>query len=139
MPVGSVVDKGTVEGYPVMVRRGGLPCVLCGYVGVPRGHPDYGASMEILEDELAVHGGVTWADGVHDGDGWQWAWAGDVWWIGFDCGHYDDIEFDVGSRTSIRSNKDAAFVRAEIRALAAQLKARERPKLEENHEEVQTD
>lgn len=55
----------------------------CGYVGVPKGNFFYGKSYDEISDYIDVHGGVTFA-GKRDFS------KEDLWWIGFDCGHYGD-------------------------------------------------
>jgi hypothetical protein len=50
-----------------------------GYVEVPRGHPWFGVDYGELPD-IRVHGGVTFAGQFAEG-----------WWLGFDCGHFDDV------------------------------------------------
>jgi hypothetical protein len=58
----------------------------------------------------------------------------DVWWLGFDCGHYTDIspglmalEMKYASGAGLysfqdpRTYKNSAYVRAEVEQLAAQL------------------
>lgn len=105
----------------------GLPCLLvrvphsghlCGYVGVPPGHPwhgkDYNACttrgvVEMSEEGffdvpsgqyVDVHGGLTFADKCQphpDGEGrgvCHVAGPGepeDIWWLGFDCAHSGDV------------------------------------------------
>lgn len=89
---------GPWDGEPDRVdfEHAGFPCLilrhesghLCGYAGVPLGHPMYEASLADIE-VLSVHGGVTYAgkcrgpichvprEGQPD----------DVFWLGFDCAH----------------------------------------------------
>lgn len=85
----------------------GLPCLThrnrfgtwCGYVGVPPGHPWHGKDYddEALYD-VDVHGGLTYAD-LCDPDAPpqegichvpEPGEPEDVWWLGFDCGHFMD-------------------------------------------------
>lgn len=92
----------------------------CGYVGVPKTHPLYGKSftdhLDIKkedidkpisgifalfsamfdEDERAkielyftCHGGITYSNG---GENSTYPIESDLWWFGFDCGHYGDAE-----------------------------------------------
>lgn len=92
------IDKSTWGDGPwqsepdrVMWMSGGLFCMilrgepggLCGYVGLPEGHPLHGTNGQFLK----VHGGVTWAKG----DGWSW-------WLGFDCGHGFDCSPGIEAR-----------------------------------------
>jgi hypothetical protein len=78
----------------------GLPCLivrnhmgaLCGYVGVPPGHPDHGKDYDDVDVE--VHGGLTYAAPCSEGVICHVPQEGepdDVWWLGFDCAHYLDI------------------------------------------------
>lgn len=86
-------------GLPCLIVRGPLGA-LCGYVGVGPDHPWYGLRPhECPAGDLDVHGGVNFASKciepeegeltichvVEDGE------EDDVWWFGFDCGHFNDI------------------------------------------------
>jgi hypothetical protein len=68
-------------GYTIIVKR--IPNgVLCGYVGVPDGHPLY--KTDYMDSDFHVpnvHGGVTFT-GEWDDDG--------LFYIGFDCGQMYD-------------------------------------------------
>ena len=71
---------------------------LCGYVGVPKGHRLYGLDYDVEPmTDLDVHGGLTYAASCQqaDADGIchvpQPGRPADVWWFGFDCGHYMDV------------------------------------------------
>lgn len=69
---------------------------LCGYVGVPPEHPWHGVDGR---DDIDVHGGLTYAascqEGADEAEGICHVPAPgrspDVWWFGFDCGHFHDI------------------------------------------------
>ena len=94
----------------------------CGYVGIPKGHPLYkkdyqdsvnmkledfkepfdkrgiiGILCNVLEGDdkvhictlFNVHGGITFADGGEDS---EYPVKSDLWWLGFDCAHYDDAK-----------------------------------------------
>lgn len=93
------VDDAT--GYPWLIVRGPMGS-LCGYVGVPEGHPWY--EVAYREIDADVHGGLTYSDHcspkedidrlgigrsichiVHDDE------HEDAWWVGFDCGHAFDL------------------------------------------------
>ena len=94
---------------------------LCGYVGVPAGHPLYGISDGSIGVE--VHGGVTFAEDECDGR------SEGLWWIGFDCAHSGDVV--PGSPLTRRATglgeyradtyRTLAWVRAETEQLAEQL------------------
>jgi hypothetical protein len=84
----------------------GLPClavrnhhgVWCGYVGVAPGHPWHGMGYSDVDDDISVHGGLTFANACspgkeehgicHKPDPGE---PEHVWWFGFDCGHCDDL------------------------------------------------
>jgi hypothetical protein len=89
---------------------------LCGYVGVPEGHPYHGMEEgnEVLYT-LDVHGGVTFAG--------QFASSEfddcDLWWLGFDCAHLGDLSpngFNIGG-----TYRDINYVRSECVKLFKQL------------------
>jgi hypothetical protein len=79
-------------GFPCLIVRQKWSGHLCGYVGVPPGHPHHGDSCDDVD--VDVHGGLTFADRCHPGtpvchvprDGEP----ADVWWLGFDCAHSFD-------------------------------------------------
>lgn len=58
----------------------------CGYVGVPKGGPLYGMQYddEIIFDNISVHGGLSFSD-IR-----KFITSDDLWFFGFDCGHYGD-------------------------------------------------
>lgn len=85
------VDPAT--GLDCLIVRN-LSGALCGYVGVPPGHPWHGVGYEDLED-VTIHGGLTFSDSCQEdapeGQGVchipEPGRAADVWWLGFDCAH----------------------------------------------------
>ncbi len=118
----------TGAGLPAVIARGAAPAkALCGYVGVPEGHPLHGVErIDPQLDVLDVHGAVTFA-ADHPGAGQlepliEEAWAaldGTYWWLGFDAGHSDDMPHnELGEPVRIR---DTAYMRQECEQLAAQL------------------
>lgn len=78
----------------------GLDCVIsrnsslffwCGYVGLPKTHPWFGKNYDDVEVE--VHGGLTYGkecDG-HICHVTQPGEPDDLYWVGFDCWHCDDL------------------------------------------------
>lgn len=85
----------------------GLPCLivrnragaLCGYVGVPDGHPWFEKHYDDVPD-AEVHGGLTFAEFCEpskkreDGGICHIVEPGEddrVWWLGFDCSHGYDV------------------------------------------------
>ncbi len=120
----------------------GLPCLLlrsrngnwCGYVGLPKGHPDFGASYNDVEVE--VHGGLTYGekcDGSRICHVPEPGESDDRWWLGFDCHHCWDIApgFEVrlkSTGTDVRDPesqyRDVRYVRNQTEHLAEQLARR---------------
>lgn len=125
-------------------RSHGLPCLivrnmrvtgaLCGYVGLPPGHPLHGVDYSDCP-EFEVHGGLTYSNKCTDhiyheplpGE------SKDIWWLGFDCGHHNDIAPRLNALIHIsmgegrphwegESYRDINYVRGEVERLAAQLK-----------------
>lgn len=82
----------TAHGLKCLILRHPSAKHLCGYVGVPVGHPYHGLSEDWADGEphwpdLDVHGGVTWTGELpHDGSP-----DDPLWYIGFDCAHSGDL------------------------------------------------
>lgn len=129
------VDDAT--GLDCMIVRNTLGA-LCGYVGVPEGHPWYGSDPFAID--ALVHGGLNFGEpcvpGVVEGDAAvchdpaRGATA-NPYWVGFDCGHGADrcpiteatlrtIGFD---RSPYGTYRDVAYVRDQVAVLAVQAKA----------------
>ena len=80
----------------------GLRCVVvlqnmghrCGYVGVSKEHNLYGQSGDFdVVEMLDVHGGITYTRGGLES---EYPVESDLWWFGFDCAHYMDLQdFDA--------------------------------------------
>lgn len=122
---------------------------LCGYVGVPPGHPLYEVDCEPAYEQayergvdLHVHGGLTFADRCAPGEPVEGichvAASGataEPWWLGFDTAHCGDLtplssildEIVVpmmGIQCGPSRNdtyKDVAYVKHECATLAKQL------------------
>ena len=113
---------------------------LCGYVGVPEGHPSF--AVDCGDVAVDVHGGLTFdgfcQEGAESHGICHLVGPGEpdrVWWLGFDCAHSGDLapKFEQRLRTSWswRARHDAeiydgvyrdlAYVTAECTSLAAQL------------------
>lgn len=85
----------------------------CGYVGVPEGHPWFGADVDDLEPYPDVHGGVNYADACQEGQGDDAIChtplpgrSGHLWWLGFDCGHAWDFSPLAHHRLKLISRDD---------------------------------
>jgi hypothetical protein len=109
---------------------------LCGYVGLPPGHPLHGKDYDDAHDlaDIDVHGGLTFADACKEGtDGRGICHVpapgrpADVWWLGFDCAHLGDLVpryaelWSGGGPEDVY--RDIAYVQAECATLAGQLAA----------------
>ena len=113
----------TYRGMPCLIVRVQTHGGLCGYVAVPPGHPAHGKGY----DDVAVdiHGGLTYARGCGghvchvpaEGE------SDDVWWLGFDCAHCDDLCPAMPTGIDDQVYRDVAYVRAEVESLADQLAA----------------
>jgi hypothetical protein len=75
----------TYKGFDYMILRIPALGILNGYVGLPKGHPDYGKSYDDIE--VSVHGGLTYNSYKNP----KTKEEDDLWWIGFDTGHYGDL------------------------------------------------
>lgn len=104
---------------------------LCGYVGVPPGHPWHGQDYDDVH--ASVHGGLTFSnscqEGAEDGPGVchipEPGRPADVWWLGFDCGHGGDYWPALAAAGLVPPLWDGTYrtfdyVRAEVTRLAAQ-------------------
>lgn len=87
--------KGAIEEKRFEYK--GFPCVVVmqalgfrtGYVGIPKGHKLYGVNYGDVD--IDCHGGLTYSSNhlVDQNDE-------DVWWIGFDTGHFmDGFDYDA--------------------------------------------
>lgn len=83
-------------------KQSGLDCLivrgpaksLCGYVGIPEGHPWHGLKYDDID--ASVHGGLTYSNACggkicHGLEHSDTIANEHVWWIGFDCAHAGDF------------------------------------------------
>lgn len=123
------VDPAT--GLDCMIHRGPMGA-LCGYVGVTEGHPEFEVSYH--EVDVRVHGGLTYSDFCRETDDESYGIChvpepgrpDKVWWLGFDCGHYNDLI--PGMSNYLYPTGEPHYwtfdeVKAEVERLAAQLVA----------------
>ena len=102
---------------------------LCGYVGVPPGHPLHG--KEYKEPEVMVHGGLTFSSGCDPAETeatgiCHIAGPGEpdhVWWFGFDCAHHMDMVPSYPGWVRSGIYRDIKYVESEVISLARQLRA----------------
>ncbi len=108
---------------------------LCGYVGVPPGHPWHG--LDYNDVDVDVHGGLTFAgscnENAPEGHGIchvpEPGRPDDVWWLGFDCAHSDDVVPFIADRQAEECSpgwpnpvyRDVAYVSDQCRLLAVQV------------------
>jgi hypothetical protein len=126
------------HGFPCLIVRQERSKHLCGYVALPPGHPWFGKDDgSKWEDKWPgapeVHGGITYGGKCHDkvchvpkrGE------PNDVWWLGFDCAHSDDLrpgDIEVEQQLNIapwpwpRTYRDLDYVKAQCESLARQAK-----------------
>lgn len=83
-------------GLPCMIKRHPRFGNLCGYVGVPEGHPWYRKDWDAVD--VSVHGGLTYAAHCEEGPEEiaichvpEPGEPDNVWWLGFDCAHAWDL------------------------------------------------
>lgn len=101
---------------------------LCGYVGVPEGHPCFQKDYDSID--VDCHGGLTFADLCREADDpgrhicheKECAANDKVWWLGFDCAHAWDVapkyDHSFGYDSMYRS---FSYVKDEVNNLAKQL------------------
>lgn len=128
------IDEATdLDCLIVRNRMGGL----CGYVGLPPGHPLHGQA-DYMDIDVDVHGGLTFADSCHEEGAVESSIChvpfpgrpDNVWWLGFDCGHWMDLLPAMVAHEQALGfppvpgdyvYRDVAWVRAECARLAQQL------------------
>jgi hypothetical protein len=115
------VDAAT--GLTCLVVRAPLTGSLCGYVGVPPGHPYHGRHYDAIDD-VYVHGGLTYSD-YCQGAICHTPRLGEpepTWWLGFDTGHAFDLTPALNARlreysASIEEAPAVKYARAQWRAV----------------------
>lgn len=123
------IDPDT--GYDCLIVRNHLGA-LCGYVGLPPGHPDYAKDYDAVD--VSVHGGLTFAGYCDPSESDETIChrpaegrPEKVFWLGFDCGHFMDLQpglFGIGGLGN-ETYKDIGYVANEVEILAGQLKLAE--------------
>lgn len=140
----------------LLIVRGNMG-QLCGYVGLPPGHPWHG--KDYMQPDVSVHGGLTYASPCdEEGRICHVPQPGEpdaVWWLGFDCAHGGDYWYmQHGPNSEVAQKiggimgsgvytppppsedrwlslqgtyRDLAYVRAEVESLAAQCVAATQP------------
>ena len=115
----------------------GLSCILrrnnsgalCGYVGVPEGHPWYMKGYPNID--AVVHGGLTFAGRCQKGEHAichvvEPGEPDNVWWLGFDCAHGFDYLPALNSDRmpliqELSDYRDVKYVKQQCARLAKQV------------------
>jgi hypothetical protein len=118
------------SGLDCLIVRNGSGA-LCGYVGVPPGHPWHGQDYDDVPAD--AHGGLTYANRCQEDQEHgichipEPGRPDDVWWLGFDCAHFGDLVPGVdatvrklGLREREGIYRDLAYVQAQVVSLARQ-------------------
>ena len=114
-------------------EKTGLPCLivrhrhsghLCGYVGVPEGHPSFGKDYDDIAVE--VHGGLTYSSLCDEDEkerGVCHTADKAAYWLGFDCAHAGDHAYFTERIDQFPGEvyRDFGYVQRECAHLAAQL------------------
>lgn len=114
MSCSNVVKQWQCEGYPCVITKHSNWGFLCGYVGVTKEHPDY--DKQYHDVDYYVHGGLTFSE--------KGGWLGqpdDLWFFGFDCGHFGDF---VPALQLYGTYRDEAYVAEQCELLVEQLEAK---------------
>lgn len=152
-PLDKAVWTDEATGYPCMIVRHPRNGNWCGYVGVPEGHKLYGVGYVDLYDvdDLELPAEVNYSapcfeEGPEEKSICHIPLPGEsdnVWWFGFDCGHYMDIspgteaalrqineKYDIGASSWVPFDvrptyKTEAYVRSLTSSLAEVMKGAE--------------
>lgn len=131
------MNKWETEPNHVEFEHLGMPCIIhrndfgawCGYVAVSKNHPAYKRDYDELQD-IDVHGGLTYSEKCQGSICHKTDKDDDVWWLGFDCAHFDDLVPYTNLPSEIREKifsptlgiyRDQEYVTAETKRLAEQL------------------
>ena len=115
-------DEAT--GLACLIHRGPVGA-LCGYVGVPPGHHHFGKDYNDVD--ARAHGGLTFSakcgETRENGSGICHVAPGEpeLWWLGFDCAHCDDLSPQMTSHYGSEIYRNIDYVKRECARLAAQL------------------
>ncbi|MGZ3349144.1 MAG: hypothetical protein ACXU89_09390 [Xanthobacteraceae bacterium] len=113
----------TSEGLDAAVLRHPSLGHLCGYVGVPPGHPLHGRAYDEVYDIIdpEVHGGLTYSENGLEDLGENPA----AWYFGFDCAHCYDVSpgmLKYGAHPAA-TYRTFSYVKRQIAALSKQIAA----------------
>lgn len=105
-----VLKEFIIDGCRALIVKHPSMGHLCGYVGLPAGHPLHGKGYD--EDGVPdeVHGGWTYA-----ADHAPFEKPDGYWYFGFDCAHAGDLVPGISYRASDDVYRDEAFVERQLR------------------------
>jgi hypothetical protein len=109
------------HGFACMILRGPVGA-LCGYLGVPKGHPWY-ENTEVEPE--GAHGGITYRNKCqgHICHVPKPGMSDDVYWLGFDCAHCDDYMPSNEFLRTFGTYKTIGYVHDCVEAMAVEAKA----------------
>lgn len=127
------------SGYDCLIVRAVHHGALCGYVGLPPGHPVYDLERAAIRGRygwLTVHGGISFADHCQPGEPGagvchrpEYGATDDPWWVGFSCGTFTDhfpvlfrgVDFAAWPTQARPVYRDVEYVEEQVESLAYQL------------------
>lgn len=90
----------TVTGYDTLIVRNGSGA-LCGYVGVPEGHPYFGLEYDSIPGDLHVHGGVTFTNSCYEPTRERW----DAWKLRVALKSQEAIDYPDGEMAKLLTER----------------------------------
>lgn len=118
--------KSGLTAVCIITKSQGKPMHRCGYVGVKQSSPLAGLMYDDVD--AVVHGGLTYSsDGTRSN---TYPIESNLYWFGFDCGHYGDIPIDPSLRffqyEEFAAVRTEGYVIEQCESLADQLVQQER-------------
>lgn len=132
-----------ISGLDCLIVRNRGVGALCGYVGVPDGHPWFGKSYSCctlpvpcqelycdhsIDHDIDVHGGLTFSGFCDEGNDHGICHVPEpgrparVSWFGFDCSHCFDLSPEYTENPMPEEvYRNVAYVRQQVQKLALQL------------------
>ena len=111
---------GTSSGHLGYARRNGCGA-WCGYVVIPRGHPDESTKMQNCITNYKAHGGITWVGSTQlDSESGKTM-------LGFDCsqtGDHSPGNLAAGRYQKMGVYRDLTYVVGEVESLSKQVALR---------------
>ena len=112
------ISEWEIDGFRAVIMKHDEMQHLCGYAGIPQGHPLHSKQC----DDIEVHNSISYESDISptgERDG--------LWWIGFHCaGLFDETPGEQGAPFPPivpREYRDEEFVKKELFKMVAQIKA----------------